>query len=341
MQQPRTGDVFGEMIRDAFAVRTGTGPRPLAGGRLPRPVIEIIERDDGLINGASSDHYLAEPHEWAPHDHRALDQVRGSVLDIGVGAGRTACELQRRGIAVTGLDISPGAIEIARRRGLRDTVLNTVDAYARSSARYDTFLLLGNNLGLIEGRDRAPVFLAALAALARPGARIIAHGTDPYGTTDPVHTAYHRRNRERDRLGGQLRLRLRYRELATDWFDYLVCSVAELSTLLTGTAWRLVDVDDADRPYYLATLQLVTPPGVPSPADVSRGVRQLIGAQKDTPGNPPVERPASSAADRVAEGVAVAVPALPLPGPARTPAPSKVAGPAAAGVVDPAVTKRA
>ena len=256
MEQPKVGDVFGEMIRDALAVRTGVGPRPLAGGRVPRPVIEIIERDDGLINGAPSDHYLAEPDEWQPHDHRALARVRGSVLDIGVGAGRTAIELQRRGVAVTGLDTSAGAIEVARERGLRDTVLNTVDSFAHSSARYDTFLLLGNNLGLIEGPRRAPVFLAALAKLARPGARIIAHGTDPYGTTDPVHTAYHRRNRERGRLGGQLRLRLRYRELSTEWFDYLVCSVGELRTLLTGTAWRLVDVDETDRPYYLATMEL-------------------------------------------------------------------------------------
>jgi SAM-dependent methyltransferase len=257
MDQPAIGDVFGEMIRDAYAVRTGIGPRPLAGGRVPRPVIEIIERDDGLINGAPADHYLGEPHEWQPHDHRALRLCRGHVLDVGCGAGRIAVELQRRGIAVTGLDTSPGAIEVARHRGLRDTVLNTVDAYAASAARYDTFLLLGNNVGLLENRERAPVFLAALAALANPGARIIAHGTDPYGTTDPVHVAYHRRNRERGRLGGQLRLRLRYRLLATEWFDYLVCSVDELESLLAGTRWRITSIDAADKPYYLAVMELI------------------------------------------------------------------------------------
>jgi SAM-dependent methyltransferase len=256
MDQPTVGDVFGEMIRDAYAVRTGIGPRPLAGGRVPRPVIEIIERDDGLINGAPADHYLAEPDQWQPHDHRALRLVRGAVLDVGTGAGRTALELQRRGMAVTGLDTSAGAIEVARRRGLRDTVLNTVDAYARSAARYDTFLLLGNNLGLIEGPERAPAFVAALAALARPGARIIAQGTDPYGTTDPVHVAYHQRNRERGRLGGQLRLRLRYRRLATEWFDYLNCSVDELEELLDGTRWALKSIDTDDRPYYLAVMEL-------------------------------------------------------------------------------------
>ena len=257
MDEPPIGDVFGEMIRDAYAVRTGVGPRPLAGGRVPRPVIEVIERDDGLINGAPADHYLDGPEVWQPHDHRALRLCRGHVLDIGVGAGRTAVELQRRGVAVTGLDTSRGAIEIARRRGLRDTVLTTVDAYAAAAtASYDTFLLLGNNLGLIEGARRAPVFLAALARLANPGARIVAQGTDPYGTNDPVHISYHRRNRERGRLGGQLRLRLRYRLLATEWFDYLNCSVAELDGLLAGTRWRLTAVDDGDRPYYLAVMEL-------------------------------------------------------------------------------------
>ncbi|GLY99321.1 hypothetical protein Acsp02_65740 [Actinoplanes sp. NBRC 103695] len=221
---------------------------------MPRPVIEIIERDDGLINGAPADHYLGEPAEWQPHDHRALRLCRGHVLDLGCGAGRTALELQRRGQAVTGLDTSPGAIEIARRRGLRDTVVTTIDEYARATARYDTFLLLGNNLGLFGGAERAPVLLAALASLANPGARIIAQGTDPYGTTDPVHVSYHERNRSRGRLGGQLRLR--YRLLATEWFDYLQCSPAELETLLKGTGWQLKSIDDADRPYYLAVMEL-------------------------------------------------------------------------------------
>ncbi|WP_436524868.1 class I SAM-dependent methyltransferase [Actinoplanes sp. HUAS TT8] len=255
MEQPAIGDAFGEMIRDAYAVRTGIGPRPLAGGRLPRPVIEVIERDDGLINGAPADHYLDEPEAWPQHDHRALRLCRGHVLDIGVGAARIALELQRRGMAVTGLDTSAGAIEVARKRGLRDTVLSTVDRYAHATTRYDTFLLLGNNLGLLEGPERAPVFLEALARLASPGARILAQGADPYGTKDPVHVSYHQLNRDRGRLGGQLRLRLRYRMVASEWFDYLNCSVDELDQLLRGTGWHLKSIDRKDRPYYLAVME--------------------------------------------------------------------------------------
>jgi hypothetical protein len=35
-----------------------------------------------------------------------------------------------------------------------------------------------------------------------------------------------------------------------------VCSADELESLLTGTRWRLTSVDAADRPYYLAVMEL-------------------------------------------------------------------------------------
>ncbi|MEK8108705.1 class I SAM-dependent methyltransferase [Micromonospora sp. M12] len=132
------------------------GPRPLVGGRLPRPVIEIIERDDGLINGAPAAHYLDGPDDWQPYDHRAVDRTRGETLDIGTGAGRIALLLQERGVPVTGLDTSAGALAVSRLRGVRRLVHGTVDTHVADGPRYDTFLLLGNNLGLFEGRTRAP-----------------------------------------------------------------------------------------------------------------------------------------------------------------------------------------
>lgn len=148
--EPQIGDVIGELLRDTLAVATGVGPRPLVGGRLPRPVIEIIERDDGLINGAPAAHYLDGPADWQPYDHRAVDRVRGETLDIGTGAGRIALLLQERGVPVTGLDTSAGALEVSRRRGVQRLVHGTVDTHVADGQRYDTFLLLGNNLGLFE-----------------------------------------------------------------------------------------------------------------------------------------------------------------------------------------------
>jgi SAM-dependent methyltransferase len=254
--QPQIGDAFGELMRAALAEERGQGVRPTFGGQIPRPVIEIVERDDGLISGTPADRYLSRPADWPGFERRALDRLDGRVLDIGAGAGRVALALQDRGVPVVALDVSPGSIEVARTRGVRETACTTVDDHARGGDRYDAFALFGNNIGLLANPDRAPVFLAALAAMARPGARLIGQGTDPYGRDDEVHNAYHARNRAAGRMGGQLRLRVRYRELATDWFDYLLCSPDELASLVHGTPWRIADIDAADAPFYVATLRL-------------------------------------------------------------------------------------
>jgi hypothetical protein len=55
------------------------------------------------------------------------------------------------------------------------------------------------------------------------------------------------------RPGGQLRIRVRYRDIATPWFDYLHSSSQELERLVAVSAWRLADVQP-DGGVYLATL---------------------------------------------------------------------------------------
>jgi SAM-dependent methyltransferase len=251
---PTIGDAFGELLRAAHAEQSGLARPASSGGS--RPVFEIIERDDGLIDATYAGKYLAVPPQWPGFEQRALTRIEGRTLDIGAGAGRLALALQEQGLPVVALDTSPGAVEVAKLRGVRETVCATVDTYARGGARFDTFVLFGNNVGLLESRRRAPVLLTVLASMARPGARLVAQGTDPYGTESAVHMSYHARNRAAGRMGGQLRLRVRHRELATEWFDYLLCSTTELADLVASSSWRIEEIDDTDSPTYVATLRL-------------------------------------------------------------------------------------
>jgi hypothetical protein len=110
---------------------------------------------------------------------------------------------------------------------------------ATGAGPFDTFLLLGNNLGLIGSPEAAPVWFDSLRRLAAPSARLIGTTLDPYRTEDPDHLAYHERNRRRGRMAGQVTLRTRYRRLSTPWFDLLWVSFGELCSIVEPLGWTV------------------------------------------------------------------------------------------------------
>jgi SAM-dependent methyltransferase len=219
-------------------------------------VWSLVERDDGFLDAHDAAFYFFPLDRWDRLDQWLAGQVAGSALDLGAGAGRAALHFQEQGLDVTALDISPLACRVCRRRGVRHVFEGTVfelnDAERRPS--FDAVLMLGANLGLLESRRHAPVFLDALAALTRPGARILGRGVDPYATDNPLHLGYHERNRALGRMGGQIRIRVRYQDMATPYFDYLFTTPDELRGLLAGSAWTLAEYE-RDEPGYAAVLQ--------------------------------------------------------------------------------------
>ncbi len=226
-------DAFGQMLLD------GRGP-------------EIIERDDGFLDAAQIG-YFKPAARWPAVERRALRWARGRVLDAGLGAGRAALELQQRGRSVVGIDVSPGAVEVARRRGVRDVRLLAFEKVDESLGAFDTVVMFGNNFGLFGSPSKARRLLRRLRPLA---GRIVAGSNDPYATEDPVHLAYQERNRKRGRMAGQLRIRNRYRDLTGPWFDYLIVSPDEMATILEGTQWQIRRlVQESGSGYYVAVLE--------------------------------------------------------------------------------------
>jgi SAM-dependent methyltransferase len=165
--------------------------------------------------------------------------VRGRVLDVGAGAGRVALHLQERDHDVVAIDISPLAIEVCRRRGVRDARVLAFEDVDATVAPIDTVVMFGNNFGLFAGAAKARRMLRRLHRLTTRSARIVAESRDVYETDDPDHLAYQARNRARGRMSEQLRLRVRYRGYRTPWFDYLIASPAEVEELVDETGWHV------------------------------------------------------------------------------------------------------
>jgi SAM-dependent methyltransferase len=201
---------------------------------------EIVERDDGYVDiSGGREMYLADYSRWPAHQRQAMRYAKSRVLDVGCGAGRHALYLQKKGLDVLGIDISPLAAAVCRRRGLRRVRVMSITQMSPALGTFRTVLMLGNNFGLLANARRGRWLLRRLHTITEPDARIIAESIDPYQTDNPFHFAYHRRNRQRGRMAGQLRIRVRYQKYATPWFDYLVVSSKEMGTLLRGAGWAV------------------------------------------------------------------------------------------------------
>lgn len=93
---------------------------------------------------------------WSPHPrHRS-------------GTGREALALQAMGKEVLALDVSPGAIEVCRRRGVVSTFLGTVHDLAVSRPEPFDSCLAFNSLSLVFNPTDAVGLLDALSAVGHP-----------------------------------------------------------------------------------------------------------------------------------------------------------------------------
>lgn len=146
--------------------------------------------------------YFKEFDDWEANERQAIQKARGSVLDIGCGAGRHSLYLKKKGHDVTGIDISPLAIEVCRKRGLGDSHVLTINDLPIAK-KYRTALLLGNNLGLAAKRDRLAKFLARIGDLVEPDGVLIANS--------------HNVDRE-------TQIRIWCKQYATPWMDRLLVS---------------------------------------------------------------------------------------------------------------------
>lgn len=234
-------DAFGRLLLDHLA---GAAGEP------------ILERDDGSAGPAlPADVFFAEHDAWPVGERSVFAAVGGRVLDVGCGAGRHSLEAQRRRCEVVAIDVSPGAVEVCRRRGVRDVRLLALAEVGPELGSFDTVLMFCGNLGLPGDAAEAVRTFRRLHALTVPGARIVFDSVDPHQDADEDDLAYWERNRARGRLPGQVTIRLRYGALATPWFDLLTLSPAELEGLLAGTGWRLARVVEGEPPDYYGALE--------------------------------------------------------------------------------------
>jgi SAM-dependent methyltransferase len=176
-----------------------------------------------------------------------MNHVNGRVLDIGCGAGRHSLYLQKNGFDVVGIDNSPLAIKVCKLRGLKKAKEMSINNLDFPPNHFDTIVMMGNNFGLFANRKKAKKLLKFFFKITTDNAQIIANTRDPYKTDNPDHLEYHQANKEKGRMGGQVKIRIRFAKYIGRWFDYLMVSKKEMEQILEGTGWKVKEFLDFDK----------------------------------------------------------------------------------------------
>ena len=217
---------------------------------------EIVERDDGLIRANGGPGVYFEPFKkWHLLERQAIRYVRGRVQDIGCGAGRHSLYLQEKGLEVVSTDNSPLAIEVCKRRGLKDARVLSITEARSVPGVFDTILLLGGNFGLLGNPARGKRIFKQLHKVTSDRGRIVTTSSDPTVGNDPDHLAYHAANRAKGKLPGELRIRVRYKRYSTPWIQFLWASKLDMERILEGTGWGVKKYIDAGPVHFAAIIE--------------------------------------------------------------------------------------
>ena len=218
--------------------------------------IEIVERDDGFIDAHEGVwHYFTEFDEWFEEEKEAIGYANGHVLDIGCAAGRVCLKLQDEGYRVTGIDNSPGAVRLAKARGVEHAYCRSITQIDRRLAPIDTFVMFGHNFGLFGNLQRARWFLRKFKNLCGDDGLILATSRDATISDLPADVAYRRSNRKQGKLPGQMRVRIRHRDVVGEWLDFVFASKDEVIRVVEGTGWQVSHFIDGEAGSFAVILE--------------------------------------------------------------------------------------
>lgn len=157
-------DLFGKAILD---YQTNNSPEDLV------TETSISEADEMPVS------YLFRTYNEMPElEQKALQLAKGSVLDVGCGAGSHTLALQNeRKLNVTAIDISENAVKACQLRGIENVkVANILDLDVEN--KFDTILLLMNGTGIFGTLKETDKYLQKLKSLLKEEGQILIDSSD-------------------------------------------------------------------------------------------------------------------------------------------------------------------
>lgn len=162
----------------------------------------------------------------------ALNHCDGRILDVGAGSGCHSLYLQDRDKVVDALDISPGCIEVMKKRNVKHPLHRNI--FSLEGKKYNTILMLMNGIGICGTLDGLNLFLQYLKTILAEGGWVLAESTD----LALVNGGGGEFGVSGDRYYGETEFILRYQDVESDPFPWLYVDFNTLETLVEFNAFR-------------------------------------------------------------------------------------------------------
>jgi SAM-dependent methyltransferase len=212
----------------------------------------ILRRDDGVEGRLPVSYFFRGPLEFTPIETAAIDHCAGRVLDAGAGSGLHSLALQEQGLPVTAIDVSARAVEVMTRRGVVDVQL--VDLFACTSGPFDTVLMMGHGIGMVESLAGLDRFLVEMRGLLVGAGQVLLDSLDVRVTDDPRNLAYHEANRRAGRYIGEIHLETEFRGNPGPTYSWLHVDAETLRDHAARAGWKCEVILEQDTGDYLARL---------------------------------------------------------------------------------------
>lgn len=183
-------------------------------------------------------------------EQKAISLAKGKILDVGAGAGPHSIILKEKGMQVTAIDSSLGAVDFMKSIGL-----NAIksDFFNFSDGTFDTILLLMNGIGIAGTLENLGPALLHAKSLLSSGGQILCDSSDVsylYEDEDgsywtDLNNAYY----------GNFKFQLHYKKHNSDPFEWLYVdyeSLHKTAALCGFTCKRIIESEN----HYLAQLTL-------------------------------------------------------------------------------------
>lgn len=181
-------------------------------------------------------------------EKKALHLCQGKVLDVGAGSGCHSIILKDKGIDVTAIDTSKGAVEVMQANGLD---AQNIDFY-NVKEKYDTLLFLMNGVGIAGSLSNLKNFLINAKSLLNEGGQLLLDSSDiSYMFIEEDGSKWVDLNNS---YYGEVVYQMEYNDLITEKFDWLFVDFSTLKSIAVELDFKVELIFEDDNRQYLAQL---------------------------------------------------------------------------------------